>query len=156
MKASQYLMAVLTASAMALTANPVLAAFSGSPVTNTLSARANVVARCAVGGTTLDFGDFDPLAGIAGAATAQFSIQCVTGTVATIQMTSITNMTNGASSLTYQLGQTLGDTSWGSRVYIAANAAAQMIDVYGILPASQPTVSALGIHTGSATITVTF
>lgn len=156
MKATRYLMAALTAGAMAITANPVLAAFSGSPVTNTLSARANVVARCAVGGTLLDFGDFDPLAGIPGAATAQFSIQCVTGTVATIQMTGVTNMTNGTSTLTYQLGQNLGDTSWGSKVYTATNASAQMIDVYGILPASQPGVSALGIHTGSATITVTF
>lgn len=156
MKASRYLLAALTAGVMAVTANPVLAAFTGSPVTNTLSARANVVARCAVGGTTLDFGDFDPLAGIPGAATAQFSIQCVTGTVATIQMTGITNMTNGASSLTYQLGQNLGDTSWGSKVYTATNAPAQIIDVYGILPATQPAVSAVGIHTGSATITVTF
>lgn len=156
MKASRYLMATLTAGAMAVTASPVRAAFSGSPVTNTLNARANVVARCAVGGTTLDFGDFDPLAGIPGAATAQFSIQCVTGTVATIQMTGVTNMTNGASTLTYQLGQNLGDTNWGSKVYVAANASAQMIDVYGILPASQPGVSALGVHTGSATITVTF
>ncbi len=156
MKATRYLMAALTAGALAVTAHPVLAAFSGSPVTNTLNARANVVARCAVGGTLLDFGDFDPLAGIPGAATAQFSIQCVTGTVATIQMTGVTNMTNGASTLTYQLGQNLGDTSWGSKVYTAANASAQMIDVYGILPASQPGVSAIGVHTGAATITVTF
>ena len=156
MTATRYVLAALTAGAMAMTANPLFAAFSGSPVTNTLNARANVVARCAVGGTTLDFGDFDPLSGVPGAASAQFSIQCVTGTVATITMAAITNMTNGASSLTYQIGQNSGDTSWGSKVYTASNSAPQMIDVYGVLPASQPGVSALGVHTGSATITVTF
>jgi hypothetical protein len=156
MTATRYVLAALTAGAMAMTANPLFAAFSGSPVTNTLNARANVVARCAVGGTTLDFGDFDPLSGVPGTASAQFSIQCVTGTVATITMAAITNMTNGASSLTYQVGQNSGDTSWGSKVYTASNSAPQMIDVYGVLPASQPGVSALGVHTGSATITVTF
>ena len=156
MKATRFVLAGLAAGAMAMTANPLFAAFSGSPVTNTLNARANVVARCAVGGTTLDFGDFDPLSGVPGAAAAQFSIQCVTGTVATITMVAITNMTNGASVLTYQIGQNPGDTSWGSKVYTATNSSPQMIDVYGVLPASQPSVSALGVHTGSATITVTF
>ena len=156
MKTTRLAMAALTAGAMALTASPLFAAFSGSPVTNTLNARANVVARCAVGGTTLDFGDFDPLAGVPGSATAQFSIQCVTGTVATITMVSAINMTNGASSLTYQLGQIAGGTSWGSKVYTATNSSPQMIDVYGILPAAQPGVSAVGVHTGAATITVTF
>lgn len=156
MKATRYVLAGLAAGAMTMIANPLFAAFSGSPVTNTLNARANVVARCAVGGTTLDFGDFDPLAGVAGSATAQFSIQCVTGTAATITMVGATNMTNGASSLTYQLGQTSGGASWGSKVYTATNSSPQMIDVYGTLPASQPGVSALGIHTGSAVITVTF
>ena len=156
MKATGYVFAALMAGAMAMNSTPLFAAFSGSPVTNTLNARANVVARCAVGGTLLDFGDFDPLAGVPGSATAQFSIQCVTGTVATITMAAITNMTNGASSLTYQLGQNMGDTSWGSRIYTATNSAPQMIDVYGILPASQPGVSAIGVHTGSAIITVTF
>jgi len=156
MKATRYLLAALTAGTMALTAHPLFAAFSGSPVTNTLNARVNVVARCAVGGTLLDFGDFDPLAAVPGFATAQFSIQCVTGTVATITMAAITNMTNGTSTLTYQLGQNLGDTTWGSKIYSAANSAPQMIDVYGILPASQPGVSAIGVHTGSAIITVTF
>jgi uncharacterized membrane protein len=104
----------------------------------------------------LDFGDFDPLAGVPGSASAQFSIQCVTGTVATITMAAITNMTNGTSVLTYQLGQNIGDTSWGSRIYTAANSSPQMIDVHGILPATQPGVSAVGVHTGGATITVTF
>ncbi len=156
MKATRYVLRVLTAATIAITANPLFAAFSGSPVTNTLNARANVVARCAVGGTLLDFGDFDPLAGTPGSAAAQFSIQCVTGTVATITMAGITNMTNGASFLSYQLGQNLGDTTWGSRVYTATNSSPQMIDVYGILPASQPGVSAIGVHTGSATITVIF
>lgn len=156
MKVTRYALAALTAGTIAMTGNPLFAAFSGSPVTNTLNARANVVARCAVGGSLLDFGDFDPLAGTPGSAAAQFSIQCVTGTVATITMAGITNMTNGPSALTYQLGQNLGDTSWGSKVYTATNSAPQMIDVYGILPASQPGVSAIGVHSGSATITVTF
>ncbi len=156
MKKSRLVLAALTAGAMAMTANPLFAAFSGSPVTNTINVRANVVAKCDVGGTTLDFGDFDPLAGVAGAATGQFSIQCTTGTVATVTMAAITNMTNGASSLTYQLGQNLGDTSWGSRVYTAPNAAVQMIDIYGILPAAQPGASTIGVHTGTATVTVTF
>jgi hypothetical protein len=156
MKATRYALRVLTAATIAITANPSFAAFSGSPVTNTLNARANVVARCSVGGTTLDFGDFDPLAGAPGSAVAQYSIQCVTGTIATITIVGSTNMTNGPSTLTYQIGQNSGDTSWGSRVYTAANSSPQMIDVYGILPASQPGVSAIGVHTGSATITVTF
>lgn len=156
MKKSKLIVAALAAGAMAMTANPLFAAFSGSPVTNTINVRANVVAKCDVGGTTLDFGDFDPLAGIPGAATGQFSIQCTTGTVATIQMTTITNMTSGTSSLTYQLGQNLGDTSWGSKVYTAANASAQMIDIFGILPASQPGATGIGVHTGTTTVTVTF
>jgi hypothetical protein len=70
-------------------------------------------------------------------------------------MAAITNMTNGARP-DYQLGQNLGDTSWGSRIYTATNSAPQMIDVYGIIPAFQPGVSAIGVHTGSAIITVTF
>lgn len=156
MKKSKLALATLAAGAMALTTNPLFAAFSGSPVTNTINVRANVVAKCDVGGTTLDFGDFDPLASIPGAATGQFSIQCTTGTVATIQMTAITNMTNGTSVLTYQLGQTLGATTWGSQVYTAANASAQMIDIFGILPASQPAATGIGVHTGTTTVTVTF
>jgi hypothetical protein len=71
-------------------------------------------------------------------------------------MAAVTNMTNGASTLTYSLGQVAGGTSWGTRAYNAANAAAQMIDVYGILPGTQPGVTNVGVHTGSATITVTF
>lgn len=156
MKKSKLAVAALAAGVMAMAANPLFAAFSGSPVTNTINVRANVVAKCDVGGTTLDFGDFDPLASVPGAATGQFSIQCTTGTVATIQMTAITNMTSGTSALTYQLGQNLGDTTWGSKVYTAANASVQMIDIFGVLPASQPSASAVGVHTGTTTITVTF
>jgi hypothetical protein len=156
MKKSKLVLTALAAGAIAMTANPLFAAFSGSPVTNTINVRANVVAKCDVGGTTLDFGDFDPLAGVPGAATGQFSIQCTTGTVANITMAAITNMTSGTSTLTYQLGQNLGDTTWGTKVYTAANAAPQMIDIYGILPASQPGATAIGIHTGTATVTVTF
>jgi hypothetical protein len=155
-KKSKLVLAALAAGTMAMTANPLFAAFSGSPVTNTINVRANVVAKCDVGGTTLDFGDFDPLAGVPGAATGQFSIQCTTGTVASITMAAITNMTNGTSTLTYQLGQNVGDTSWGTKVYTAASAASQMIDIYGILPASQPGATAIGVHTGTATVTVTF
>jgi spore coat protein U-like protein len=63
MKKSKLVLTALAAGAMAMAANPLFAAFSGSPVTNTINVRANVVAKCDVGGTTLDFGDFDPLAG---------------------------------------------------------------------------------------------
>jgi len=156
MKKSKLVLAALTAGTMAMTVTPLFAAFSGSPVTNTINVRANVVAKCDVGGTTLDFGDFDPLAGVPGAASGQFSIQCTTGTVADITMSAITNMTNGPSTLTYQLGQNLGDTTWGTKVYTAANSSPQMIDIYGILPASQPGATAIGVHTGTATVTVTF
>jgi len=156
MKKSRLVLAAVTAGVMAMTANPLFAAFSGSPVTNTINVRANVVAKCAVGGTLLDFGDFDPLAGVPNAATGQFTIQCTTGTVAAITMAAITNMTNGPSSLTYQLGQNAGDASWGTKTYTAANSSPQNIDIHGTLPASQPGATGLGIHNGTATVTVTF
>jgi len=71
-------------------------------------------------------------------------------------MAAITNMTNGSSVLTYQLGQNAGDTSWGSKAYNSTSASATMIDIFGTLPATQPGVTAIGVHTGNATITVTF
>jgi len=156
MKKSGLVLAAVTAGMFAMTANPVFAAFSGSPVTNTLTVRANVVARCAVGAATLDFGDFDPFAGVDNTAQSQFSIQCTPGTAAAITMAAITNMTNGSSVLTYQLGQNAGDTSWGSKAYNSTSASATMIDIFGTLPATQPGVTAIGVHTGNATITVTF
>ena len=156
MKKSCLVLAALTAGAMAMTVNPLFAALSGSPVTNTINVRANVVARCAVSGTLLDFGDFDPLAGVPNAATGQFTIQCTTGTVADITMAAITNMTNGASVLTYQIGQTAGAATWGTKTYTAATSSPQNIDIFGTLPAAQPSATGLGVHNGTATVTVTF
>ena len=150
-------MGALTAGAIAMAANPLFAAFSGSPVIATLNVRANVVARCSVTPSgTLDFGDVDPLAAIVYNATAQFSIACTPGTSAVVTMDNIINMTNGASTLTYTLGQVANGASWGTLTYNATTASPTAYTVHGTMPAAQPGATAIGVHSGTTQITATF
>ena len=132
-------------------------AFAGT-ATGTLTVSATVSSSCAVssGGGTLSFGAYDPVNANANTALTQsgtFQVQCTNGTTATILLGQgsnpssgstdalpLRNMTNGNSTLQYQLYTTAGRTVvWDNAIGVSqlATGMAQTITVYGSVLAGQ-------------------
>jgi spore coat protein U-like protein len=155
MNTRRILVSVLTASALALLANPtsVLAALGGSPQNANLTVQASVTARCTVSTTTVNFGAYDPTVGTPTDQNGVVTIQCTKGTAATIDLGNGNNYSGGrrmASStgpteyLSYGLytdspgGTTWGTAAGGSTVaYTAPNASPANLTVFGRLTAGQ-------------------
>jgi len=151
------IVSVLTASALALPANPaaVLAALGVSPATSNLTVQASVAARCNVSTTTVNFSTYDPTVATPTDANGAVTIQCTKGTVATIDLGNGNNLSGGTRRmasqtvaptefLTYGLfTDSPGGTAWGTgaggvtKSYTAANATATNLTVFGRMAASQ-------------------
>jgi len=156
MNTRRIIVSVLTASALALPANPasVLAALGGSPANANLIVQASVAARCNVSTTTVNFSTYDPTVGTPTDQNGVVTIQCTKGTVATIDLGNGSNFSGGTRRmagtllpteyLTYGLsavsagGATWGSTAGGTTVgYTAPNASATNLTVFGRMAAGQ-------------------
>jgi spore coat protein U-like protein len=158
MNTRRIIVSVLTASALALPANPtsVLAALGGSPANGNLTVQASVAARCNVTTTTVNFGAYDPTVGTPTDQNGAVTIQCTKGTVATIDLGNGNNLSGGTRRmisqtlgtpefLTYGLfTDSPGGTAWGTGIaggttvgYTAPNASPTSLTVYGRMAAGQ-------------------
>jgi len=157
MNTRRIIVSVLTASALALPANPasVLAALGGSsPATGSLTVQASVAARCNVSTTTINFGSYDPTVATPTDQNGAVTIQCTKGTVATIDLGNGGNLSSGTRRMIGAgLGEFLnyglftdspGGTPWGTGItggttvgYTAPNASPTNLTVYGRMPAGQ-------------------
>lgn len=156
MNTRRILMSVLTASALALPANPT-SVLAGSATAN-LTVQASVAARCLVTTTTtVDFGNsYDPASATPTDNNGAVTIRCTRGTVATIDLGTGSNFSGGSRRmasqtvlptefLTYGLfTNSPGGTPWGSGIaggttvgYTAPNASPTSFTVFGRLNASQ-------------------
>lgn len=158
MNTRRIIVSVLTASALALLANPpsVLAALGGSPQTANLTVQASVAARCNVSTTTVNFSTYDPTVASPTDQNGAVTIQCTKGTVATIDLANGSNFSGGTRRmasqsvlptefLTYGLfTDSPGGTAWGTgiaggttKLYTAPNATATNLTVFGRMAAGQ-------------------
>lgn len=167
MKKSRLVVAAVTAGALAMATNPLLAALGGSPQSTSLPITANIQASCTVSAATVAFGTYDPTAN--SDQNGSITIQCTKGTAATIslddglhsagrQMKHLTL----ADELTYQLySDNVGGTVWGSGgggtavAYAATTSAATILTVFGRIPAGQNNAS-VGDYSDTVAVTVTF
>ncbi len=158
MNTRRMIVSVLTASALALPANPasVLATLGVSPQTANLTVQASVAARCTVSTTTVNFGTYDPTVATPTDQNGAVTIQCTKGTVATINLGTGSNFSGGTRRmasqtvaptefLTYGLfTDSPGGTPWGTGItggttvgYTAPNASATNLTVFGRMTAGQ-------------------
>ncbi len=139
---------------------------SGATSTSTFQVTATVASSCTVAATTLAFGNYT-LAQLDGSST--ITATCTNGTAYTIGLdagtfagatTSTRRMTGpSASGLSYSLFSDSGrTTNWGnvtgSWVSGTGSGAAQVLSVYGRIPASQ--TASIGSYADTITVTVTF
>jgi len=139
---------------------------SGATSTSTFQVTATVASSCSVSATTLAFGNY-VLAQLDGSST--ITATCTNGTTYTIGLdagtfagatTSTRRMTGpSASGLSYSLFSDSGrTTNWGnatgSWVSGTGNGAAQVLSVFGRIPASQ--TASIGSYADTITVTVTF
>ncbi|MGH8283888.1 MAG: Csu type fimbrial protein [Gammaproteobacteria bacterium] len=148
-------------------------AFAGaSPQSTTFLVSAQVISSCNVTATPLAFGSYDQLSGTAKLGTSTVSVQCTSGTVATIALNGGVNgtlaqrkMKDSVSGdiLNYQLYTTLSNTAvWGdgtgstvTQSYPSTNSATvQPFTVYGTIPSGQNVATSTS-NTYQDTITVT-
>jgi spore coat protein U-like protein len=138
----------------------------GGTATSTFQVTATVASSCTVAATTLAFGNYT-LAQLDGSST--ITATCTNGTTYTIGLdagtfagatTSTRRMTGpSASGLSYSLFSDSGrTTNWGnatgSWVSGTGNGAAQVLSVFGRIPASQ--TAQIGSYADTITVTVTF
>jgi spore coat protein U-like protein len=173
MNTRRILISVLTASALALPANPasVLAALGGSPQTANLTVQASVAARCTVSTTTVNFGAYDPTVGTPTDQNGVVTIQCTKGTAANINLANGSNFSGGARRmigagtgefLTYGLfTDSPGGTPWGTGIaggttvgYTAPNATPTNLTVFGRMAAGQDV--SVDSYQDTVVITATF
>ena len=167
MKKSRLVLADVTAGALALATNPLLAALGTSPQTASLPITANIQARCTISAATVAFGTYDPTAN--SDQNGSITIQCTKATAATI------SLDEGAApagrqmahatlpdTLTYELySDVAGGAVWGSGnggstvAYNAANSSPTILPVFGRIPLGQVTAS-VGNYSDTVTVTVTF
>ena len=139
---------------------------SGATSTSTFQVTATVASSCTVSATTLAFGNYT-LAQLDGA--SSITATCTNGTTYTIGLdagtfasatTSTRKMTGpSASGLSYSLYSDSGrTTNWGnvtgSWVSGTGTGAAQVLNVYGRIPASQ--TASIGSYADTVTVTITF
>ena len=153
MKINRLVLAAVTAGALTMATNPLLAALVGSPINVNLPITASIAARCDVSTTGIAFGNYDPTANTD--QTGTITIQCTKGTSATISLDEGAlpagrQMTGGVVGdlLTYELYSDAGRTTvWGlgnsgSTVnYLAADSSPQNLTVYGRIPLGQVNAS---------------
>jgi len=139
---------------------------SGATTTSTFQVTATVASSCTVTATSLAFGNYT-LAQLDGSST--ITATCTNGTTYTIGLdagsfagatTSTRRMTGpSASGLSYSLFSDSGrTTNWGnvagSWVSGTGTGAAQVLTVFGRIPANQTAL--IGSYTDTVTVTVTF
>jgi len=139
---------------------------SGATTTSTFQVTATVASSCTVTATSLAFGNYT-LAQLDG--TSTITATCTNGTTYTIGLdagtfsgatTSTRRMTGpSAAGLSYSLFSDSGrTTNWGnatgSWVSGTGTGAAQVLTVYGRIPANQTAL--IGSYTDTVTVTVTF
>ena len=139
---------------------------SGATTTSTFQVTATVASSCTVTATSLAFGNYT-LAQLDGSST--ITATCTNGTTYTIGLdagsfagatTSTRRMTGpSAAGLSYSLFSDSGrTTNWGnvagSWVSGTGTGAAQVLTVYGRIPANQTAL--IGNYTDTVTVTVTF
>jgi spore coat protein U-like protein len=139
---------------------------SGATSTSTFQVTATVASSCTVTATSLAFGNYT-LAQLDG--TSTITATCTNGTTYTIGLdagtfsgatTSTRRMTGpSAAGLSYSLFSDSGrTTNWGnatgSWVSGTGTGAAQVLTVYGRIPANQTAL--IGSYTDTVTVTVTF
>ena len=153
MKKSRLVLAALSAGALAMSANPLLAAAPTSPQTANFTVQANVNDKCTIktGPATYDFGTYDPTAAAdldSGSGSAV--IKCTKNTVASITFTTPA-MSNGTDNLNYGFYQDVGrTTAFGTQTYNSPSNADHTVNFYGRITALQD------VGTGAYTATATF
>ena len=166
MKKSRLVLAAVTAGAVAMAANPLLAALGSSPQTTTLPITASIAARCTVSAAGIAFGVYDPTAN--SDVNGSITIQCTKSTAATISLDEGAAPAGrqmagpGTDILNYELySDVAGGTVWGSGnggttvAYNAATSAPTTLTVFGRIPAGQNNAG-VGAYADTVTVTVTF
>ena len=166
MKKSRLVLAAVTAGALTMATNPLLAALGGSPVTTSLPISANIQPLCTVSAAPVAFGTYDPTANSDQNGT--ITIQCTKDTSATISLDEGNAPAGrqmagpGTDILNYELySDNAGGTVWGSGsggttvAYNAANSSPTVLTVYGRIPLGQ-TNAGVGAYSDTVTVTVTF
>ena len=130
---------------------------SGATSTSTFQVTATVASSCTISATTLAFGNYT-LAQLDGS--SSITATCTNGTTFAGATTSTRKMTGpSASGLSYSLYSDSGrTTNWGnatgSWVSGTGTGAAQVLSVYGRIPASQ--TASIGSYSDTITVTITF
>jgi spore coat protein U-like protein len=155
MKKSRFVMAALTAGALALSAHPLLAA---TTVSSTFTVQATVNDKCTIktGPATYNFGIYDPTSTIdldTGSGSAV--IKCTKGTAVSITIATPTVMTNGTDNLTHSFFQDAGRaTAFGTVNYTSASNADNTVNFFGRITALQDVTT--GSYTGTSSFNVTY
>jgi spore coat protein U-like protein len=169
MKKTRLVLAAVTAGALAMATNPLLAALGTSPQGTTLPITASIAARCTVTAATVAFGVYDPTAN--SDQNGSITIQCTKGTTATIALddglsVGARQMTRTAApfdTLGYELySDVAGGTVWGDGgalgptvAYSATTSAPSTLTVFGRIPSGQNNAS-VGSYADTVAVTVTF
>lgn len=168
MKKNRLILAAVTAGALAMATNPLLAALGTSPQTTTLPITASIAARCTVSAAGVAFGNYDPTAN--SDQNGSITIQCTKGTAATISLDEglfgagrqMTRTAAPLDTLTYELySDAVGGTVWGSGsggatvAYNATTSTASTLTVFGRIPLGQNGAN-VGDYSDTVTVTVTF
>jgi spore coat protein U-like protein len=155
MKKSRFVMAALTAGALALSAHPLLAA---TTVSSTFTVTATVNDKCTIktGPATYSFGVYDPtIATDLDTGSGSAVIKCTKGTSASITLTTPTAMTNGTDTLTHSFFQDAGRaTAFGTVTYASTTNADHTVNFFGRIPALQDVGA--GTFNGTSSFNVTY
>jgi spore coat protein U-like protein len=149
MQKSRLVLAAVTAGALAMATNSLLAALSPiSPQTANLPISANIQARCTVSATSVDFGNIDPT--VDSDQTGTITVQCTKGSTATISLNEGAGPAGrqmagpGGDTLTYELYRDAGRTLiWGTGngglavTQLYGSSAPIDFTVYGRIPSGQ-------------------
>lgn len=166
MKKSRLVLAAVTAGALTMATNPLLAALGISPQTTSLPISATIAARCQVSAAGIAFGNYDPTAN--SDQNGSITIQCTKSTAATISLDEGAAPAGrqmagpGTDTLTYELySDVTGGTVWGSGnggstvAYTATTSAPSTLTVFGRIPLGQNNAG-VGAYADTVTVTVTF
>jgi hypothetical protein len=155
MKKSRFIMAALTAGALAFSAHPLLAA---TTVSSTFTVTTTVADKCTIktGPATYSFGTYDPTSATDldfGSGSAV--IKCTKGTSASITLTTPTAMTNGTDTLTHSFFQDAGRaTAFGTVTYNSTTNADNTVNFFGRITALQDVGT--GTYNGTSSFNVTY
>ena len=155
MKKSRFILAALTAGALAVAAHPLLAA---TTVSSSFAVQATVNDKCTIktGPATYNFGIYDPTSATdldSGSGSAV--IKCTKGTTASITITTPTVMTNGTDTLTHSFFQDAGrTTAFGTVTYNSTSNADHTVNFFGRIPALQDVTT--GSYAGTSSFNVAY